>query len=408
MKIVALEVENVKHLRVVHIKPDGSLIVVGGDNTHGKSCVLDSIEYALNGAGAVPAKPVRKGQKKARVVLDLGDIVVTRTFTAKGTNLTVKSKDGATFASPQAMLDKLVGELTFDPLEFSKMAATRQTEVLKQLVGLNFDKLNAKHKLMFDKRTVVNRHGRELKASLDGMTKHDDVPDEEVSIQGMSAKYIEAVNHNQAFERDRLLLSQESDELKRLAKQVTDLKKSVKQRLKALEGVNEIDAKAIQSQLADAETVNHRVRENKRYMEVEQELAELRKESALFGTHMADIVDDKSKALAKANFPIEGLALDDDCVTFEGLPLVQCSSAQRISISVAIGLAMNPQLRVLLIREGSLLDASNLALIADMATKADAQIWLERVSKGAECTVVMEDGAIVDQSVGVPVVAGDA
>ncbi len=101
MKIVALEVENVKYLRVVNIEPNGSLVIVGGDNAAGKTSVLDSIEYALNGASSIPAKPIRNGQKKARVVLDWGDIQVTRTFTEKGTNLTVKNKDCATFASPQ-------------------------------------------------------------------------------------------------------------------------------------------------------------------------------------------------------------------------------------------------------------------------------------------------------------------
>jgi len=59
MKIIALEAENVKHLRVVNIQPDGSLVIIGGDNAAGKTCVLDSIEYALNGASAIPAKPIR-------------------------------------------------------------------------------------------------------------------------------------------------------------------------------------------------------------------------------------------------------------------------------------------------------------------------------------------------------------
>ena len=197
MKIVSLEAENVKNLRAVCIKPDGSAIVVGGDNEQGKTCVLDSIEYALNGAASIPSQPIRKGQSKARVVLDLGDLVVTRTFTAKGTNLTVKNKDGATFASPQAMLDKLVGELSFDPLAFSKMDAKRQSEVLKKLVGLDFDSLNLEYNKSFEERTVINREGKTLKASLDQMIKHDDTPDKEVSVSDLSKEYAQAVENNQ-------------------------------------------------------------------------------------------------------------------------------------------------------------------------------------------------------------------
>ena len=64
---------------------------------------------------------------------------------------------------------------------------------------------------------------------------------------------------------------------------------------------------------------------------------------------------------------------------------------------MAIGLATNPKLRVLLIREGSLLDEKNLAMVAEMAEKADAQIWLEKVGKGKECQVIIENGEVLER-----------
>lgn len=397
MKIIALEAENVKHLRVVNIRPDGSLIVIGGNNSEGKTCVLDSIEYALNGASSIPTKPIRNGQKRARIVLDLGDIQVTRTFTEKGTNLTVRNKDGATFASPQAMLDKLVGELTFDPLEFSKMDPKRQAQVLKQLVGLDFDKMDAKHVKLFEQRTDINRQGKELKANLDSMTKYDGVSNEEVSIKELGEKYAKALEHNQRIELDNRILMTETAELKGLEKRIVALKKSIKQRQKALDGIEEIDAKAIHSQMADAEKINLHVRLNKKRAEIDGKLTELRKQSVSLSAQMTEITSQKTKALAKTKFPIEGLAIEDDGeVTFEGISFVQCSAAQRIRISVAIGLAMNPKLRVLLIREGSLLDEVNLAMVAKMAEDADAQIWVERVSKGKECQVIIENGEVLE------------
>lgn len=398
MKIVALEAENVKYLRVVNIKPDGSLVVIGGDNSEGKSCILDSIEYALSGASSVPSKPIRAGQKKARIVLDLGDIQVTRTFNKKGTNLVVKNKDGATFSSPQSMLSELLGELAFDPLEFSRMDSKKQAEVLKQLVGLDFDKVDAQYKKLFDQRTIVNRHGKELKANLDNMTRYDDIPNQEVSIKELGAKYAKAIEHNQRIEIDHRELKSKVDKLQRLEKEIKVLRADIKKRQKALEGTEEmIDAKTIHSQMADAESINLRVRENITYSKVDQELIELRRQSGSLSTQMTKITDKKTKDLVKAKFPIEGLAIDDDeGVTFEDIPLTQCSSAQQIRISVAIGLAMNPKLRVLLIREGSLLDEKNLAMIAKMAEDADAQIWLERVSKGKECSVILEEGSVVE------------
>ncbi len=399
MKIVSLEAENVKHLRAVHIKPDGSAVIVGGDNEQGKTCVLDSIEYALNGAGSIPSKPIRNGQKKARVVLDLGNLVVTRTFTPKGTNLTVKNKDGATFASPQKMLDELIGELSFDPLEFSKMDARKQSEVLKQLVGLDFDALNAEYTKHFDQRTVINREGKALKARLDQMMKHDDTPDKEVSIQELGEKYTEALEHNRVIEHTRRGLDTQKEELVSLKKRVKELESNIKKQQKTINENKTVDTGSIQQTIKKAEQINTRVRENRMYNEVDAQVSDLRKKSVCLSDKIIALVDKKSMMLEKAKFPIKGLAIDEDGVTFQDIPFVQCSAAQRIRVSVAIGLAMNPKLRVLLIREGSLLDQKNLAVIAKMAEKADAQIWIERVSKGKECSIIIEDGSVVGETV---------
>ena len=64
-------------------------------------------------------------------------------------------------------------------------------------------------------------------------------------------------------------------------------------------------------------------------------------------------------------------------------------------VSVAIAMAANPKLRVLRIKDGSLLDENSLALIADMASENDYQVWIERVDTTGKVGVVMEDGAIV-------------
>ena len=55
---------------------------------------------------------------------------------------------------------------------------------------------------------------------------------------------------------------------------------------------------------------------------------------------------------------------------------------------------MNPELKVLLIREGASLDEDNLAMVSRMAEDAGGQLWIERVGTGEEMTIIMEDGEI--------------
>ncbi|MGH9252599.1 MAG: AAA family ATPase, partial [Acidimicrobiales bacterium] len=125
MKIVKLTAENIKRLRAVEITPDGNTVIITGRNGQGKTSVLDSIWYALGGGPAAKGtiRPVRDGQNRAEVTVDLGDLVVTRSWTsAGGTALRVENTDGARYKSPQQMLDGLVGKLSFDPLTFAQQS----------------------------------------------------------------------------------------------------------------------------------------------------------------------------------------------------------------------------------------------------------------------------------------------
>ena len=118
MRIISLKAENIKKVKAVEITPKDDVVVISGKNAQGKTSVLDAIWFALGGKDNIPSQPIRQGKEKARVVLDLGQYKVTRIFTKAGTYLTVENAQGATFKSPQALLDKMIGDLSFDPLAF--------------------------------------------------------------------------------------------------------------------------------------------------------------------------------------------------------------------------------------------------------------------------------------------------
>jgi hypothetical protein len=61
---------------------------------------------------------------------------------------------------------------------------------------------------------------------------------------------------------------------------------------------------------------------------------------------------------------------------------------------MAVALAMNPKLRIVLVRDASLLDSDNMAIIAEMAEAAGAQVWLERVGTADAGAVIIEDGEV--------------
>ncbi len=91
--------------------------------------------------------------------------------------------------------------------------------------------------------------------------------------------------------------------------------------------------------------------------------------------------------------PVPGLGFSETEVTLNGIPLSQSSSAEQLRVGLAIAIAANPNMKVMLIRDGSLLDEDSLRLVEESAKAAGAQVWIERVSSTG-CTVVIEDGQV--------------
>ncbi len=118
LKVIKLRVSNVMRLRAVEIEPNGAPVVtVTGRNAQGKTSLLKSIALALGGKRGAVEQALRDGEKKGEIFLDLGPYQVRRSFTQKGTYLTVTADGDEIEGGPQEFLDKLTG-LFFQPFDF--------------------------------------------------------------------------------------------------------------------------------------------------------------------------------------------------------------------------------------------------------------------------------------------------
>ena len=404
LKIVSLDAENVKRLRAVHITPDpdGSLVVIAGRNAQGKTSVLDSIWLALGGATASKRtpRPVRDGEKHASVTLNLGDLIVTRTWDADGkSKLTVASADGARYNSPQAMLDGLVGRLSFDPLAFVQADGKTQRQQLLELVDLPVDleALDTERQQVFEERTGVNRAIKDVTAQLGGMPKPaPGLPDAEQSASDLLAQVREAESAVQRWHDIQAAKADADEAVGRAAKTLQEALDRQKAANIAVDNTPSVtaDPAVILQQLEQLEQTNAAVRAAAARREHEERLARLTARAGAHTDRLAAIDSERATALAAAAMPIDGLGLDDDGVTYQGAPLKQASGAEQLRVSIAMAMALNPSIRVIRITDGSLLDSTNLALIEQMATEHGFQVWLERVDETGAMGVVIEDGAV--------------
>ena len=118
------------------------------------------------------------------------------------------------------------------------------------------------------------------------------------------------------------------------------------------------------------------------------------KERAELTAAMTVIEKQKTDAIAAASFPVPGLGFNDTGVTFKGLPFAQCSSAEKLRVSVAVAMSAAPKLRVIRITDGSLIDSKNLEILSTLAKENDFQLWIEKVDESGKVGVYIEDGEV--------------
>ncbi len=429
LHIVSLEVENTKRVRIARVRPDGALVIVGGKNAQGKSSVLDAIEMALGGTRTIPPDPIRHGARKARQVLDLGAFRVERTITAKGTALVVTAADGSKVPSPQTLLDSLLATVSFDPAACARLEPKKQDEILKQLVPALAEDLaaiEADRTRLFEERTETKRKVKALAARVAAAPRPEPgVPAAELSATAL----VEDLERRREVAAENALKRQELEEARgdvahvdaeaadveadierlkaELAAATKKLEDLAEERLRGTAWISKLEATVAalvepdleepKRQLSELEVTNRKVRAQAERAALEKELDAAEAEVDELTRAIEHYDQEKAEAIAKAAFPVPGLGFDETGVTFNGVPLEQASQAERLRVSVAIGAALNPRLRVMLVREGSLLDAQGLELLAQLAKETESQVWLERVSEdGAGCSVWLEDGEARD------------
>lgn len=414
-RLLGLSISAVQRISVAEISPQGNVIKIGGANGAGKSSCLNALEMAFAGARAIPADAIHDGAKSGKIVVDLTDFVVTRTLTPSGGTLTVKNKDGATFASPQDMLDKLVGKISFDPFAFASLKPDQQVATLKKLAGLDFTAADASRQEIFDKRTIVNRDLKAAETKLAQCVHHADAPAAESSALDFQKHLTEAqlVNSiraaaDKATTNAFLETSRDADEVVRLTNELTKAKTkfSESQKLHAnlkakAEALPTADENGILNSLTSRETANKKVRDNTAHAAAKTELAKLQGQSTALTSVLQTLDDAKALQLQKAEYPIEGLSFDEKGVLFNGHRLGSAgdrgstSTGEAIKACVAISMALNPTLRVILVRNGSLIDRTGMQIIAEMAEANDYQVLIEITDdEGKGCQIVFEDGAI--------------
>lgn len=413
-RLVEIRAENVKKLKAVAVKVDGKpLFKVSGKNEQGKSSLLDAVMFGIAGKDAFPGEPIRKGEDTAEVFLDFCDLKLTRRIWRKegggfDHSVTLEFADGKRPKEKQHVLDALRGSpIADDPIEFAKLKPKERYDMLKALVpNFDFESKAEERRELFEERTQVGRDLEKAKGAAAAITVPPGTPDVPLDVTELATRLREASELNATIDKRAARREQVAEELEsmrdrrdRLAAELKKLDAQIDEQQTLLDTAEplpeKVDTAAIEQQIADADRINNVVRQaaSKKAHAEQAKLLEAKYDEL---TEQIKAIDEEKKAaIESAKLPVEGLEFGEKDIMLDGLPFDQASTARKIRVSTALLMALKPQLRVLLVREGSLLDADARKALEEDAKANDFVVLMECVGEDAgPAGVVIVDGQV--------------
>jgi DNA repair exonuclease SbcCD ATPase subunit len=422
MIITQLKASNIKKLKAVELDfdKDDNLVMITGKNAAGKTSVLDSIWYALGGKRNIPAHPIREGEDHAEISMILespkGTYEIVRTFTEKDSYIKILNTDGSPFSNPNDFLEAIIGNLSFDPAAFSRMEGKKQVAELIRITGIDFTDLDGQKKDKTEERLLV---GREMKSfpqvSEEVLTAAKTALDSEkegVSLDGLLKAKAEIEAENRKYDSAQASIATTNEEISNIQNEIARMKGEIT-RLEGMAASQELAVKdlekipkplpaALDQVNTDISDISKRSEEkyaNQKIVNDWNGYEKKKQEYSDLTTSIEQLDAKKAADLAAAKMPIAGLGWDEEGVTFNGFPYNQLSTAEQLKVSMAIAMASNPKLKLILIRDGSLLDKDSLAVIKEMIQEQkdggeDWQIFIESVDDSGKVGIYIEDGEV--------------
>lgn len=421
--LTGLKIQNYMGVELLEINPTG-VVTVKGKNGVGKSTVLDAIYYAIIGGKSVE-QPIKEGTKKAVITVTLGgidrELILTRTITQKSNTLKVVD-NGENKTKASELLKGLLNKISIDPQKFLLLPKKEQVELMAKVckVEFDFDKELVDYNSDVEERRAKKRDITDIETRISHIDLPKELPAVLPSMKEATDELQEAVRFNSEQDSKNLRILSLKNEIDGFKQTNENLKNAYEINLKQLLDNFEIAKKNLLGKYkSDKEDISLKYEESKDILEAIGDIAEhknieviqKRIELAEFSgqleikknyetdlktqkkalteieTKIYERKDRKEKALSNASIPIDGLITDGECLILNNIPFEQASTAERIKVATTLAIKANKTLKLINIKDATLLDKESLQTVIDVAKANNCQLFMEVVSDDEEIVI---------------------
>jgi len=449
-KIIGFKADGVRKLNVVELKfAENGLTKILGKNRHGKSTIIDAIEWLIKGQKVLDRSAKNPKKEKATGELILGDYLIKRVMTDKTVQLAVKNirTNETVTGEVQNFLNTFINELTFNPRALANLTRVEKYQFCMKLYNIDFTELNKQLLSLEEERLLT---GREVKR----FGEIAPVPEvEEINVNELLQQKkkidLENLSRRNGFELDKLKEIEEINLFNKIQRTKKDdinaanntiekysiecnnleteifllqeeLEKKQKQKIIAEEKIDAIriasknlpqpePEKPLTTSIPEPEyistseldsSIQGALKQNKEaeifsaYKKKVAEKQEKQLEYDLYDGKIRNIREEKIRILRSIDTKVEGLSIGEDDIYYNEIGSDNWSDSERLRITSELCLAMMPKLKAIFIDGAEEMDKDNLKDLHEWAVAHNIQIICTIVAnekeEGENCFYICE------------------
>ena len=412
MKINKLEIENVKRVKAVKMEPSpNGLTIIGGNNNNGKTSVLDSIAWALGGESFRPTNAAREGSVTPpylKVTMSNG-LVIER----KGKNSSLKVTDPSGQKAGQQLLDTFVEKLAINLPRFMDASDADKAKTLLNIIGVGpkLAELEMKEKQIYNERTAIGRIADQKEKFALEQPYFPEAPSEPVSAADLIKQQQDILARN--AQRQQWIREHDSilEQIMKTEDRIADIKRQLreletqktlldKQRRESEKTPNQLKMESteeLEANIQQVDEINRKVRANLDKEKAEEDARDYRHQYEALTGDLDAVRAEKKNLLDHADLPLPELTVEEGKLLYKGQQWDCMSGSDQLKVSTAIVRKLNPNCGFVLMDKLEQMDLDTLKEFGAWLEQEGLQVIATRVSKGEECSIIIEDGFVVNE-----------
>ena len=279
-------------------------------------------------------------------------------------------------------------------------------------VGDQLEVLDRKEKELYNNRLAIGQIADRKKKFADEQPYYPEAPKELISPSELIRQQQEILARNGENQRKREQVEKYKSSVSFIRQSIDSMREQLEaeeHKLKEAEEnlrIAQMNAADLQDEstaeleasIANIEEINRKVRANMDKDKAEDDALDYKNQYNALTTEIDNTRKAKTDLLQSAELPLPDLSVKDGELIYKGQQWDNMSGSDRLKVSTAIVRKLNPKCGFVLLDKLEQMDLNTLKEFGAWLEQEGLQAIATRVSTGDECSIIIEDGYVKDET----------